>query len=87
MGDQLRPVITGGVAIVVGLIMVIIGLYMIPELVTTSTSIRGTANFSDYIALDPMAKIVPTIAMIGLTFGGTLIGIMGGKSIYRSQKG
>ncbi len=83
MTGELRPVITGGIALIVGIIMVIIGLGFIPELVTQATVARGTANYTDYIGLDTMTKILPTFGMIALTFGGGLISFLGGREVYR----
>lgn len=83
MLSDLRPVITGGIALVVGIVMVIVGLGFIPELVTQTTTARGTANYTDYIGLDTMTKILPTFGMMALTFGGGLIGFLGGRQVYR----
>lgn len=85
--SELRPVIYGGIALVVGIVMVIVGLGFIPELVTQSTTARGTANYTDYIGLDTMTKILPTFGMIALTFGGGMISFLGGRSVYRHYSG
>lgn len=86
MLGELRPVITGGIALVVGIVMVIVGLGFIPELVTQATTARATANYTDYIGLDTMTKILPTFGMIALTFGGGLISFLGGRTVYRNYK-
>lgn len=88
---NIRLVVLSGIAVVIGIVMVIIGLGFIPEVVTQTTTVRSTSNFTDYIGLDPMAKVIPTFMLMGLVFGGTVlsfagIGVVGYKG-YKSMKG
>lgn len=88
---SIRLVVLSGVAVVIGIVMVIVGLGFIPEVVTSTTTVRSTANFSDYIGLDPMAKVIPTFMLMGLVFGGSVLSFAGvgmiGYKGYKSMKG
>jgi hypothetical protein len=86
MGGDWKKYLGFGLMIVVGMIMMIIGYNVFPSLIEGADTARTATNVSEYIALEPIIEVGPTLVLMGFTFAGTGMMFLGGWGAYRAYK-
>ena len=75
-----------GMAIVIGMIMMTIGYYVFPSMLEGADTVRAAGNITEYIALEPMTEVGPTLALMGFTFAGVGTMFVGGWGIAKTAR-
>lgn len=86
MGGDMKKYIVFGLVIVIGMIMMTIGYYVFPSLLEGADTARTATNVSEFIALEPIIEVGPTLVLMGFTFAGTGMMFLGGMGIYKTGR-
>ena len=86
MAGDMKKYIVFGLIIVIGMIMMTIGYYVFPSLLQGADEARTATNVSEYIALEPIIEVGPTLVLMGFTFAGTGMMFLGGWGVYKAAR-
>jgi hypothetical protein len=87
MRGAIMPYVMWGILIVIGLLMITIGYYVFPSMITGAEALRNTGNLSEYIAMEPMVGIGPPLFLLGFTISGLGLMLGGAFGLYKTAKG